>query len=111
MPTLVQHSPQPIRVGVLLISGFAMIAYASAIDALRAANQVAGRTLYNWYNISPDGLPAIANPAANKPASRIEKERLLIACSGDLQDLATNVPGEPSNDCGDNGMSQELSKL
>jgi transcriptional regulator GlxA family with amidase domain len=38
-----------------------MIAYASAIDALRAANQVAGRTLYNWYNISPDGLPSLAS--------------------------------------------------
>jgi transcriptional regulator GlxA family with amidase domain len=48
-------------VAFLLLSDFAMIAYASAIEALRAANQVAAAELYNWYNISPDGNPVIAS--------------------------------------------------
>jgi transcriptional regulator GlxA family with amidase domain len=48
-------------VAFLLLSGFAMIAYASASEALRAANQVAGAELYNWCNVSPDGKPAVAS--------------------------------------------------
>jgi transcriptional regulator GlxA family with amidase domain len=48
-------------VAFLLLSGFAMIAYASAIEALRAANQVASAKLYSWHNVSPDGQPAFAS--------------------------------------------------
>ncbi len=51
----------PARVGFLLISGFSMISYASAIEALRAANSAAGRRLYSWHNVSPDGSAAVAS--------------------------------------------------
>jgi transcriptional regulator GlxA family with amidase domain len=39
---------RPIRsVGFLLIPDFALISYASVVEPLRAANQLAGRTLYS----------------------------------------------------------------
>jgi transcriptional regulator GlxA family with amidase domain len=38
-----------------------MLAYAAAIECLRAANQVTGRRLYSWQHVSPDGHAAIAS--------------------------------------------------
>lgn len=43
------------RVALLLISGFAMIGYASVIETLRAANQLTETPLYAWSHICPSG--------------------------------------------------------
>lgn len=42
----------------LMVSGFALMSYSSALEPLRAANQRAGRTLYRWRHATPDGTPA-----------------------------------------------------
>ena len=42
----------------LVLSGTSILCVASAIDPLRAANRIAGETLYSWDIVSPDG----ANP-------------------------------------------------
>ena len=42
----------PERVGFLLVPGFALMSYASAVEPLRAANQLAGRKLYDWRHVS-----------------------------------------------------------
>ncbi len=42
------------RIGFLLIDGFAMMSFASAIEPLRAANVLAGRALYDWVTIGVD---------------------------------------------------------
>lgn len=52
----------PRRIGVLLIPGFALLTYACAVEPYRAANVLAGRTLYRWIHVSPDGGPV---PASN----------------------------------------------
>lgn len=52
---------RPARVGFLLLSGFALLAYAAAIESLRAANQVAGKKLYTWHHIRPDDRTAVAS--------------------------------------------------
>ena len=52
----------PMHVGFLLIPDFALLAYASAIEPLRAANRLSGRSLYRWSHVSIDGAPA---PASN----------------------------------------------
>lgn len=44
-------------VAFLLVPGFAMLAYAAAIESLRAANQIAGRRLYDWKHLSAIGAP------------------------------------------------------
>ncbi|WP_261897559.1 choline metabolism transcriptional regulator GbdR [Vibrio porteresiae] len=44
------------RIGFLLLNNFTMLALASAVDPLRMANQLTGKTLYDWYIISEDGL-------------------------------------------------------
>lgn len=40
------------RIGLLLIDGFALMSYASVIEPFRAANNLAGRPLYAWQHLS-----------------------------------------------------------
>ncbi|NKC33174.1 GlxA family transcriptional regulator [Falsiroseomonas selenitidurans] len=59
---LVQAAGQrPQRIGFLLIPGFAMLAYACAMEPLRGANDLAETELYHWVHVSPDGLPVRAS--------------------------------------------------
>ena len=45
----------------LLIPDFSMIAFTSAIEPLRIANRLAGRTLYRWRLVSRDGAAVAAS--------------------------------------------------
>jgi transcriptional regulator GlxA family with amidase domain len=47
----------PRRVGFYLVPQFSMLAFSSAIEPLRMANQLSGQTLYKWTLISSDGEP------------------------------------------------------
>ncbi len=39
-------------IGFLLVPGFALMSYAAALEPLRAANVLAGGTLYRWVNVT-----------------------------------------------------------
>ncbi|MDF1747287.1 MAG: GlxA family transcriptional regulator [Alphaproteobacteria bacterium] len=52
----------PEQFGFLLLPSFSMMAFASAVEPLRAANTIAGSKLYEWTMISMDGQ---AVPASN----------------------------------------------
>ena len=74
-------------VGFLLIPGFALMSYASAVEPLRAANQIAGRELYRWWHAAPGDAPAIAsNGAAVLPdfsfGAEAEDLNLFLVCAG-----------------------------
>ncbi|HEY0681312.1 MAG TPA: GlxA family transcriptional regulator [Steroidobacter sp.] len=74
-------------VGFLLIPGFSLISYAAAVEPLRAANQLAGKTLYRWWNAAPADKPALAsNGAAVLPDFKFGAEvgslDLLLVCAG-----------------------------
>jgi AraC family transcriptional regulator, glycine betaine-responsive activator len=49
----------PLRLTFLVLSGASLMCVASAIDPLRAANRVAGETLFDWTIVSADGKPAV----------------------------------------------------
>ncbi|MDW7745612.1 GlxA family transcriptional regulator [Halomonas sp.] len=51
----------PERIGFLLLPRFAMVAFFSAIEPLRIANRIGGRTLFEWELISRDGEPVVAS--------------------------------------------------
>lgn len=55
------HAAAPASVGFLLIPGFALMSYASAIEPLRAANVLSGQTLYRWWHVTPDDKPVAAS--------------------------------------------------
>lgn len=85
---------KPLEVGFYLVPGFALIGFSAAVEPLRAANRLAGKTLYNWsiltkhgksidssigMKISPDYSIANATP----------KFDLVIICAG-INDQAEN---------------------
>lgn len=47
----------PQTFGFLAVPKFAMLAFTAAVEPLRAANLLSGRTLYDWRVISSDGRP------------------------------------------------------
>lgn len=74
-------------VGFLLVPGFALLSYASAVEPLRAANQIAGRPLYRWWNLTPDNTPAMSsNGAAIVPDLALgpdtDRPDMLLVCAG-----------------------------
>jgi transcriptional regulator GlxA family with amidase domain len=84
----VKDMTSPIQsVGFLLLPGFALMSYASAVEPMRAANQIAGKPLYRWWHATPSNAPAIAsNGAAVLPDFKFGSEAgdldLLIVCAG-----------------------------
>ena len=46
-------SPPPINYIFLVLPGFSLVPYATAIDVIRLANIISGKTLYSWQTISP----------------------------------------------------------
>src|SRR3546814_2561976 len=63
-----------------------MMAFTSAVEPLRSANRMSGRTLYEWRIISPDGQPVAASNGIevvpHKAMSEIERERILVVVTG-----------------------------
>lgn len=51
----------PVRFGFLLLPGFPLMSYASAVEPLRAANNLAGKTLCEWVHLSYDGAALTAS--------------------------------------------------
>ena len=49
------------RVGFYLVPGFPMMAFAAAIEPLRAANRLSGERLFDWRLVSRDGKPVRAS--------------------------------------------------
>lgn len=47
--------------GFLLLPGFPLMSYASAVEPLRAANLLSGKPLYRWQHISVDGDTVLAS--------------------------------------------------
>lgn len=85
-PVTIDQSVVTRRVGFVLVPQFSMIAYASAIEALRHANYVSDRTIYEYETLSADGLPVVASNGMVLQVSRsvkdVEKLDIVFVCSG-----------------------------
>ncbi len=72
--------------GFLVVPNFAMMAFTSAVEPLRAANLLSGRRLYDWRVITRDGGPALSSNRIQLLADRsIETAGRLanvVVCSG-----------------------------
>jgi len=68
--------PRPQTVGFLLVPGFALLAYASAVEPLRAANRLSGQDLYRWKNISPGEPVTMASCGIGITANGLVGEEL-----------------------------------
>jgi len=79
-------SAGPLNVGFLLIPNFSMLAFASAIEPLRAANRMSGETLFSWVIASPDGQQSYAS---NQVRTEVDGDwevladcRIVFVCAG-----------------------------
>ncbi|MFB2550222.1 GlxA family transcriptional regulator [Ensifer soli] len=77
--------------GFILVPGFALMSYASAVEPLRAANLLAGRDLYRVEAFSLDGAPAAASGGVLVPASGLPSK------AGDLHTVFVCAGGSPSD--------------
>ena len=70
----------------LLLKNFSMAAFASAIEPLRIANRMAGRTLYRWSLAAEDGQSAMAsNGVALKTdmgLGEVTRDDTVLVCGG-----------------------------
>ena len=73
-------------VGFLLVPGFALMSYTAAIEPLRAANLLSGKTLYRWWHAAPSGEPVTASNGVAVIAdcsTRTEKSAdMVFVCAG-----------------------------
>jgi transcriptional regulator GlxA family with amidase domain len=77
---------EPRRVGFLLTPAFAMLPYASALEPLRAANEITGTSLYSWHHLTPHGKAVQASSGVSFQPDMDWTEAgaldLLIICAG-----------------------------
>ena len=76
----------PRRVGFLLLPGFPLMSYASAVEPLRAANVLAGRVLYEWIHLAVDDAPVAASCGVtitpDRPLEAAGDLDLVLVCAG-----------------------------
>ncbi len=86
VPRTDNREPAVTTIGFLLIPGFALLAYASAVEPLRAANRLSGRELYRWLHVSIDGAPAPASSGVAFPPDHTYRDEprldAVIVCAG-----------------------------
>lgn len=76
----------PISVSFVLLPKFTMLAFASAIEPLRIANQLTGQALFHWQTLSADGqavacsngVPVVVDGAFGA----VQPEGVVLVCSG-----------------------------
>ncbi len=79
-------SPRLRRIGFVLIPEFSFLAFGSALDPLRMANQLSDKHLYDWTLISRDGHAVKASNGVMVPVDRSIEEvaglDIILVCSG-----------------------------
>ena len=82
----IRPSDNPVPVAFFLAPDFSMMAFAAAIEPLRAANRLSGRQLFAWQLVSGDGAPVIASNgipvAPQAPIAALGRIDMLIVCAG-----------------------------
>lgn len=85
-PVAIDHSVAVRRVGLILVTKFSMIAFASAVEALRHANYVGDRPVFEFFTYSVDGQPVVASNGmylqVDHPLDDANKLDMIFVCSG-----------------------------
>ncbi|PQV57904.1 transcriptional regulator GlxA family with amidase domain [Defluviimonas denitrificans] len=81
----------------LLLRDFTLLAFSSAIEPFRIANQLSQKPLYRWTVVSEDGRPARSSSGVEVAAVRdlrsVERDTTLLVCAGNLM---TGHPAKPT---------------
>ncbi len=70
----------------LLLENFTLIAFAGAIEPLRLANLMSGRTLYEWTTVSAGGVPVTASNGVSVqvdgPLGELGRDAIILVVGG-----------------------------
>ena len=91
------HDDAPTRSFVFLICpSFTLLAFASALEPLRIANQLSQRPLYDWTTRSADGAPVISScgvsVGVDGPQADLDRDVILMVCAGNRPEAAGARP-------------------
>ena len=77
---------EAIQVSILLIPKFSMLSFTSFIEPMRLANDISGKTLYDWHIVSRDGNPVVASNgieiAPHHTVTDLDRPANVVVCSG-----------------------------
>lgn len=83
-----------LNVYFLLVPNLSMLAFASAIEPLRVANQLSGKPLFRWHTLSEDGNPVTCSNGISFPVDsglcKLERGAHVFVCSGVLPQQSTS---------------------
>ena len=94
-PTVdVDHGGKPRRFVFVLLSNFTMLSFASAIEALRIANRIAGKEIYTWTQIGEGGENVVCSNGCtfqlDGDLGETDRDDTIMLCGGiDIQDATT----------------------
>ncbi|MDO8881518.1 MAG: GlxA family transcriptional regulator [Pseudotabrizicola sp.] len=76
----------PVPVSFVLLPKFTMLAFASAIEPLRIANQLTGQALFRWQTLSADGQAVACSNGVpimvDGAFGAVQPEGVVLVCSG-----------------------------
>ena len=76
----------PQKIGFLLMNQFSMIAFASAVEPLRAANRQTNKILFEWVVANPDGLGSTASNGmliqSDTGIEALQECQIVFVCAG-----------------------------
>lgn len=83
------------RIGFLLMPDFTLLAFSSAVDPLRIANQLSQKPLYDWVVVSEDGVPVSSSSGVSVNVdiglTDVPDRLQLMVCSGN-DAIGTTTP-------------------
>lgn len=90
------RSPGPTQsYAFILVPGFTLLAFASAIEPLRIANQLSQKPLFRWCVLSETGKPVSSSSGVpvgvDGPIVSLDKETRLFVCAGNPQMAAAST--------------------
>ncbi|WP_343078951.1 GlxA family transcriptional regulator [Ostreiculturibacter nitratireducens] len=95
-PSVDSKQTKPRRFIFLLLDKFTMLSFAGAIEPLRIANRVAGRTLYTWKLAGENAAEAVCSNGAafrlDMGLDEIERDDTVLVCGGVEVQAASTKP-------------------
>lgn len=86
LPAGAQAVTEPVQVTFILLPKFTMLAFSSAIEPLRMANQLTGQELFRWQVLTEDGRPMACSNGLQVVAdgswTGTQPEGMIFVCSG-----------------------------
>jgi transcriptional regulator GlxA family with amidase domain len=92
--TIFAPEAAPLSLDLLITPDANLLSVAATLDPLRAANRIAGRALYSWRLVSPDGAPpplgaGVAPPVAGAFDPAVAHDALVVVSSFEVERHAT----------------------